>query len=336
MKIRCYAAHKAKAPLKEFFYEPKPLGPWEVEIQISYCGICHSDIHLIDGDWGKDIYPLVPGHEVIGTVVKVGENVTHLKKAQRVGVGWQSGSCMQCEWCVKGEENLCHHDVATCVGRFGGFAERLITDSRFAFPIPDNLDSEKAAPLLCAGITVYSPLKRWITSPSLKVGVIGIGGLGHLALQFANRFGCEVTALSTSSFKKEDTKSLGAKHFVLLTNQRQMKDAFNSLDLILSTTPIHLNWEMIFKLLRPNGKLCIVGALPDDMKIPANPLIVEQKAVLGSVIGSRWMMEEMLIFAARHKIQAQTEVIPLAGVNEAIKKIRANKARFRKVLKVDS
>ena len=194
MGFRAYAAHEQKGPLAPFVYEPGELGPNDVEIRVSHCGICHSDVHLVDGDWGASSYPMVPGHEIVGTVAAAGPAVRQLAVGQRVGVGWQCGACLECEWCVSGQENLCAQEEATCVERPGGFAERIRVDGRFAFPIPDALRSEHAAPLLCGGVTVYAPLARF-ARPSLRVGVIGIGGLGHLALQFARAMGCEVTAL---------------------------------------------------------------------------------------------------------------------------------------------
>ena len=331
--IHCYAAFKAKQPLKKFTYEPKALGPLEVEIKISHCGICHSDVHLIDNDWGTSRYPLVPGHEIVGAISAVGKNVKRFHIGDRVGVGWQSGSCMECEWCIKGEENLCSDSRATCVGRYGGFAESTRTDNRFAFSIPANLESENAAPLLCGGITVYSPLRR-LAKPSMKVGVVGIGGLGHLAIQFARVFGCEVTAFSSTAAKEKDVKNLGAHHFIVIKDSKQIKKMTKSLDFILSTAHVNLDWPMYLNILRPNGKLCLVGVPPHAVNIPAFMLIGEQRSVVGSVIGNRTLIEEMLIFAARHKIKTRTEVVPLREVNTAIKKIRENKARYRMVVKV--
>ena len=218
MTIHAHAAMAPRQTLNPFQYEPAGLGPWDVEVAITHCGICHSDIHLIDNDWGISSYPLVPGHEIIGTVEDAGAEVKHLKKGQRVGVGWQRGSCLVCEQCLKGNENLCPENRATCVGNHGGFAERIRVDSRFAFPIPDALASENAAPLLCGGATVYSPLKNYGVVPSMRIGVIGIGGLGHLALQFANAFGCEVTAFSSTPDKEKEAGLFGAHRFIASAN----------------------------------------------------------------------------------------------------------------------
>ena len=180
MSFHAYAAHSKKSALKPFVYEPLPLGPHDVEIRISHCGICHSDVHLVDGDWGMGSYPMVPGHEIVGTVTALGSEVRHLEAGARVGVGWQRGACLACDSCIAGDENLCAQNVATCVGNYGGFADRVRLDGRFAFPIPEGIASENAAPLLCGGATVYSPLRRWVR-PSMRVGVVGIGGLRQSA-----------------------------------------------------------------------------------------------------------------------------------------------------------
>jgi alcohol/geraniol dehydrogenase (NADP+) len=331
MAIHGFAALKAKSPLEPFSYEPKPLGPSDVEVKITHCGICHSDIHLIDNDWQMSSYPFVPGHEVVGIISEAGQYAV-VKKGQRVGIGWQSASCMECEWCIKGEENFCIRQEATCVGRNGGYADKIRVDSRFAFPIPQSLSSEEAAPLLCGGITVYSPLRRYVTPP-MKVGVIGIGGLGHLAIQFANAMGCEVTAFSTSPEKKEEARKLGAKHFVLTSDSEQMKKVTNSLDFILFASTTGVDWAMYLGILRPYGTLCVVGASPEPVIVSASALLSGNKQVVGSNTGGRAAIIEMLDFAARHNVKAQVEVTPMAQANAAIAKVRKNNARYRIVLK---
>lgn len=334
MKISGYAVYEKKSLLKPYEYAPTKLGPKEVLIKISHCGICHSDIHLIDDDWNVSKYPFIPGHEIIGEIVECGNEVKKVKIGQRVGVGWQSGSCLECEWCASGQENLCPEQVATCVGRNGGFAQYVITDSRFVFAIPDKLTSENAAPLLCGGITVYSPLKRYNVKPKDKVGVIGVGGLGHLAIQFARAMGCEVTAFSTSPDKEEEAKRFGAHNFVLTKNLNELKKAENTLDFIISTVYTKLEWINYVNALKPNGNLCFVGATFDNLDFPAGVLMLGQKQVSGSVIGGRAMIAEMLEFAARNNIVAKTEVFPLNDVNRAIEKVRNNTIRYRAVLKI--
>lgn len=333
MKVHSYAALEAKAFLKEYLFDSAHPSDYDIEIKITHCGMCHSDIHLIDNDWLSSIYPLVPGHEIIGNVTAAGSRVTNIKVGQRVGVGWQSGSCLECEWCLKGFENHCKHNVATCVGRPGGYADYIITDSRFAFPIPEQLESETAAPLLCGGITVYSPLKFYNVLPQHKVGIIGIGGLGHLALQYAAAMGCEVTVFSSSRDKEKEAMNLGAHKFINSTDSNQLKAAAESFDFILSTATAPLDWMQFIKALRPNGKLCFVGGTVGNLNIPVGILLGGQKSVCGSIIGGRAAINEMLEFSARHNIKAITETFPMKEVNDAIERLRQNKARYRIVLK---
>lgn len=334
MTFRAYAAPAAGKELEPITLErPAELGPFDVEIAVDCCGICHSDIHLIDNDWKISSYPLVPGHEVIGTVVRKGALVANLKEGERVGVGWQCASCMTCEWCERGEEPACDHHVATCVARPGGYAEYLVADSRFAFPIPAALPSEGAAPLLCGGITVYTPLSRF-ARPAHRVGVIGVGGLGHLALQFARAMGCEVTAFSTSPTKEAEAKRFGAHEFVVSSDERAMKARANYYDLLLSTVTVDLNWPLWLSLVRKHGRLQLVGASPGNISVPVMQLVGGQKTISGTIIGGRAGIREMLDFAARHGVRAQTEVLPLDRVNEAVARVRANEARYRMVLKV--
>lgn len=333
MTINAYAALAAKNPLERFQYDPEELGPDDVEVTITHCGICHSDVHLIDDDWEMSTYPLVPGHEIVGTINALGSNVAHLESGQRVGIGWQRSACLSCEWCICGQENLCPEQQAICAGHYGGFAESIRTDSRFVFPVPENLASENVGPLLCGGITVYSPLRRYHVEPQMKVGVIGIGGLGHLALQFARAFGCEVTAFSTTSTKEAEAREFGAHRFICSRESAALEQAANSLDFVLNTVYADLEWATYLDILRPNGKLCTVGASVAPISIPTFPLVVGQKTVCGSVIGGRTMIQEMLEFAARHDIQAKTEVLPMAEVNTALQRVRNNLARYRLVLR---
>lgn len=332
MKISAYAAERPKASLTPFEYEAKMLGSWEVRIRVTHCGICHSDIHLIDDDWGISSYPLVAGHEIIGTIDQIDANVKHLKPGVRVGVGWQAASCMECEWCSKGEEHLCSGSRSVIKGH-GGFGNWVAADSRFVFPIPESIDSEHAAPLLCGGITVYSPLRHHGIAPSMKVGIIGIGGLGHLALQYARALGAEVFAFSTQADKERETKAFGAHQFVLSTNSRQMTKLERSIDFLLSTASGNVDWEQFMGLLRPHGRLCVVGASPGKIQVPPFALIGDEKAILGSVIGNPAMIREMLEFSARHGIRPKTELVSIDHINSAVERVRASRARYRIVLK---
>ena len=330
--IQGLAAHAAGAELLSFRYDPGELGAQEVEIGITHCGICHSDLHLISNDWGISQYPFIPGHEIIGTVTEIGSQVRSLKVGQRVGLGWQSNSCGQCEWCSRGLENLCPYQEATCVHRHGGYSSGVRANARFVYPIPDALPSEQAAPLLCGGITVYSPLRDHGVNPSSRVGIIGIGGLGHIAIQFAKVFGAEVFAFSTSTGKEEEARSLGAHHFVNSRESKGMKDVAGSLDFIINTANADQDWNVYIQALRPTGTLCFVGVPPSPVSVQAFPLIAGIRTITGSPIGSPQRIREMLDVAARHNVKATTEGFPMSRANEAIDKVKKNKVRYRAVL----
>jgi alcohol/geraniol dehydrogenase (NADP+) len=331
-QIQGLAAHAAGAELLPFRYDPGKLGLNEVEIAISHCGVCHSDLHLIANDWGISQYPFIPGHEIIGTVTAVGPEVRSLEIGQRVGLGWQSNSCGHCEWCVKGMENLCAASEGTCVHRHGGYADLVRANARFVIPIPDSLDSEAAAPLLCGGVTVYNPMRVNGINPSSRVGIVGIGGLGHIAIQFARVFGAEVTAFSTSVAKEEEARALGAHHFVNTRESKAMKDVTGSLDFIITTVNADQDWGTFIQALRPNGIFWFVGVPPSPLSVHAFPLIAGQRTIGGSPIGSPSRIREMLDVAARHGVKATTELFPMAKANEAIDKVRKSKVRYRAVL----
>lgn len=315
-----------------FRYEPGELGPHEVEIAISHCAICHSDLHLISNDWGISQYPFIPGHEVIGVVAAVGAEVRGLEDGQRVGLGWQSNSCGRCEWCTRGMENLCPESEGTCVHRHGGYADRVRADARFVIPIPDELESEQAAPLLCGGITVYNPMRTHGINPSSRVGVVGIGGLGHLAIQFARVFGAEVTAFSTSAAKEDEARKLGAHRFVNTRESKAIKEVAGTQDFILSTVNADMEWAGFIQALRPTGTLCFVGVPPSPVAVAAFPLISGVRSITGSPIGSPHQLREMMDVAGRHGVKAQTERFAMAKANEAIEKVKKNKVRYRAVL----
>jgi uncharacterized zinc-type alcohol dehydrogenase-like protein len=329
---RCFAARRPGAALQPFQCAEEPLGPFDVRIEVSHCGICRSDIHLIDDDWSIGAYPLVPGHEIVGEVAERGSQVSHLQVGQRVGVGWQRGACLACEFCLRGDENLCPGIEETCLGHHGGYAESVTVDGRFAFPIPDALLSEGAAPLLCAGITVYAPLRVFGVQPPMRVGVIGLGGLGHLAVQFAGAFGCEVTVFSSSPDKEPDARRFGAGAFHSSVDSGELAPLADAFDLIVSTAPVDLDWHTYLRLLRPDGRLCFVGIPPSPMSLPVGSLLGGRNSVCASFIGGRPLVAEMLQFAARHGIRSQAEVVPMAQVNTAIQRVRQNRARYRMVL----
>jgi alcohol/geraniol dehydrogenase (NADP+) len=343
--IQGFAAHAAGAQLLPFRYSPGELGPYDVEVRVDHCGVCHSDVHLIDNDWGISRYPLIPGHEIIGTVTTLGSAVHGattgspasvlagvLTIGQRVGIGWQADSCGICEWCRSGDEHLCPRAQPTCVGRHGGFATSVRVNSRFAIPIPDSLDSVNASPLLCGGVTVYAPLRNHGARPASRVGVIGIGGLGHLAIQFARAFGSDVTAFSSSKDKEAEALSLGAHAFVNTRETSAIKKFARSLDLILSTVSGDQDLHHFIEALRPKGKLVILGAGPSPLQISGASLISGELAVAGSSIGSPRDLREMLEVAARHNIQAITERFAMKDANTAVARVKKNQVRYRAVL----
>jgi len=332
VEIHGLAVHAAGAQLVPYRYEPGELQPNDVEVKISHCGVCHSDIHLIDNDWGNSKYPFVPGHEIVGTVSAVGKDVKDRTVGERVGIGWQADSCGICEWCRQGDEHLCASGQATCVGRNGGYADAVRVNSRFAIPVPEGLESENVAPLLCAGITVYSPLRRHGVGPFSRVGVVGIGGLGHLGLQFAKAFGAEVTALSTSKDKEAEALELGATSFVNTRDTAELKKVAGSFDLVLSTVSADQDWQALVNSLRPKGTLCIVGVPPSPISLQAFPLISGERSVAGSNTGSPRDLHEMLDVAARHGVKAITERFAMAKANDAIAKVKKGKVRYRAVL----
>ena len=331
-QIQGLAAHAAGAELLSFKYDPGELGPREVEVAITHCGVCHSDLHLIANDWGISQYPFIPGHEVVGKVAAVGAEVLSLAVGQRVGLGCQSNSCGVCEWCTRGMENLCPASEGTCVHRNGGYADRVRANARFVIPIPDALESESAAPLFCGGITVYNPLRTHGVNPSSRVGIVGIGGLGHLAIQFARGFGAHVTAFSTSAAKEEDARALGAHSFVNSRESKAMKEVAGTMDFVLSTINADQDWGVYLQTLRPTGTLCFVGVPPSPVSVHAFPLISGLRSISGNPTGSPYRIKEMLDVAARHGVKAKTESFPMSQANAAIDKVKKSKVRYRAVL----
>ena len=331
-QIQGLAVHAAGAELLPYKYDPGKIGAQDVEIAVSHCAVCHSDLHLICNDWGISQYPFIPGHEIIGKVAAVGSEVKQLTVGQRVGLGWQSDSCGICEWCTRGLENLCPSLEGTCVHRNGGYADRVRANHRFVFPIPDALQSEHAAPLLCGGITVYNPIRSQGVNPSSRVGIIGIGGLGHMAIQFARAFGADVTAFSTSADKEEEARTLGAHHFVNSRESKALKETAGTLDFILSTINADQDWGVYLQALRPTGTLCFVGVPPSAVSFQAFSLVSGMRSISGSNIGSPHQIREMIDVAARHGVKAITEAFPMAKANEAIEKVKKNKVRYRAVL----
>lgn len=332
--IRAYAATEPGGKLIPLQYDPGQLGDEDVEIQVEYCGICHSDLSMLDNEWGLTQYPFVPGHEVVGTISAAGSKVKDRQIGQRVGLGWFSSSCMGCEWCMSGNHNLCLTAEGTIVGRHGGFADRVRGHHSWTTPLNDDLDPAKVGPLFCGGITVFNPIVQLDIQPTDRVGVIGIGGLGHMALRFLKAWGCDVTAFSGSPDKEAEARELGASHFVNSRDPEALKKVENSFDFILSTVSADLPWADYLATLRPKGHLHVVGVAPNPLSFQVFPMILGQKSISGSPLGSPTTVSKMLDFAARHGIEPITELFPIAQVNEAIDKLRHGSPRYRLVLQV--
>ncbi len=332
--IKAYAAFEPKGELRPFEYDPGPLKPNEVEIDVQYCGICHSDLSMIDNEWHMTGYPLVPGHEVVGTIEAVGPGVTHLQPGQTVGLGWYSHSCMTCHQCMSGDHNLCATAEATMVGRHGGYANRVRAHAEWVLPLPSGIDPRTAGPLFCGGITVFNPLLQNDVRPTDHVGVVGIGGLGHMALAFLRAWGCEVTAFSTSADKEAEARQLGAHNFVNTREPDALAKVAGAFNLILVTVNVPLDWDAYIAALRPRGKVHVVGAAP-SVNATLFPMIGGQKSVGASPLGSPASTATMLDFAARHNIAPITEHFPLSKVNDALDRLKSNKVRYRVVLEND-
>jgi len=269
-----YAASKAKGTLQPFEFGLGELGAEEVEIKVTHCGICHSDLSMLDNEWGMSQYPFVPGHEAVGPVVAMGHEAKGLEIGQRVGIGWSSYSCLSCHECLSGEHNLCASSQGTIVGRHGGFADRLRAQWTWVRPLPDALDLAKAGPLLCGGVTVFTPFLKHKISPTARVGIIGIGGLGHMALQFANKWGCEVHAFTTSDSKEAEARQLGAHYVHNTKRDGVLQKLAGSLNLVISTINAPLDVPGLLGALAPNGRLHVVGAILEPMPVPAFGLIM--------------------------------------------------------------
>ena len=333
--IKAYAALGKGQPLQPFEYDAGPLKPEQVEIKVTHCGICHSDLSMLDNDWGSSTYPLVAGHEVVGTVTAAGPAVKRVKVGDRVGLGWFSGSCMSCPQCLAGNHNLCATVESTIIGRHGGFADRVRCNWEWATPLPAAIESVSAGPLFCGGITVFNPLVQFGVRPTDRVGVVGIGGLGHLAVQFLNKWGCEVVAFTSTEAKHAEALRLGAHRAVSSKDADGLKQLAGSLDFILVTANVTLPWELYLGALAPKGRLHFVGAVLEPVPVAAFSLIFGQKSMSGSPVGSPATTARMIAFCARHAIAPIIEKYPLSRVNDALARLRSGRARYRVVLEND-
>lgn len=331
--VNAYATSEVGGKLTPFQYELPNLGSDQVDVKVHYCGICHSDLSMLNNDWGMTQYPFVPGHEIVGEVVAIGSEVKNLKIGDLVGVGWNSASCMHCNQCMDGDHHLCGSAEGTIVGRHGGFADYVRGHWSWAIPLPEGINMKKAGPLLCGGITVFNPIILAGVKATDKVGVIGIGGLGHMALKFLNKWGCEVIAFSSNPDKKEQILAMGATKVINSRNPEELESIAGSLNFILNTANVTLGWNSYLTTLAPKGKFHTVGAVLEPLAIPAFSLIMGEKSVAGSPIGSPALTRTMLEFCVRHDIYPIVEEFPLEKANEALEHLEEGKARYRIVLK---
>lgn len=331
---RAWVAKAPKQPMTLETVDLGPLGSEDVEVAVEHCGLCHSDLSVLNNDWGISQYPAILGHEVVGRVTALGPNAKGLKLGQRVGVGWTSGSCMHCHQCMSGDHNLCPQSQFTIVGHRGGFASHIRAHWAWTIPLPEKLNVADAGPLFCGGVTVFSPLAKFAL-PTSRVGIIGIGGLGHMAVKFAAAYGCDVTAFTSSERKFDEARGFGADHVVTTRDSDAIKKLAGSFDLLISTVNVPLDWDALIGSLAPKGRLHVVGVVLEPIPVGAFSLIAAQRSVSGSPSGSPVTIGTMLDFASRHDIAPQTEHFPMSQINEAFIRLESGKARYRIVLDAD-
>jgi uncharacterized zinc-type alcohol dehydrogenase-like protein len=344
LKTKSYAASAAKAALAPFSFERRDPREHDVAIEIRYCGICHTDIHQVRDEWGGSIFPMVPGHEIAGTVTAVGSGVTKFKTGDRVGVGCFVDSCRTCAPCRKGLEQYCAKGpVFTYNSReydgtptMGGYSERIVVDENYVLRMPENLPFDASAPLLCAGITLYSPLMHWHAGPGVRVAIVGLGGLGHMGVKLAHAMGAEVTVLSHSPRKKEDAARLGADHFYATSDSATFDKLRRRFDLIVNTVSAELDWNQYLNLLEVDGSLVVVGIPEKQVSVGAFPLVALRRTLAGSMIGGIPETQEMLDFCGRHNVACDIETIPIQKVNEAYERVVKSDVRYRFVIDIAS
>jgi len=344
IKAISYAGYDAKSPLSSYEFNRRNVGDNDVHLEVQYCGVCHSDIHTVRNEWGGAQYPLVPGHEIVGIVKNIGANVKRHKIGDIVGVGCMVGSCGHCECCHIHLEQFCENGCTLTYNGIdedgsvtkGGYSDNIVVNEKFVLKVPTNLQLPNVAPLLCAGITTYSPLKHWKVGKGHKVGVIGLGGLGHMAVKLANSFGANVVVFTTSTHKKEDALKMGAHEVVLSRNADEMEDHANSFDFIIDTVSAPHDVAAYMALLKHDATLCMVGASPTPHQIASSSLIFGRKSLSGSLIGGIAETQEMLDFCGKHNITCDVEVIPIQKINEAYERILKSDVKYRFVIDMNS
>jgi uncharacterized zinc-type alcohol dehydrogenase-like protein len=344
-KIKAYGAGEAKADLKPMDIERRETGADDVKIDITYCGVCHSDIHTVNNDWKNSIYPVVPGHEIIGRVVASGENVSGFKEGDLVGVGCLVDSCQTCDSCQENLEQFCENGFTLTYNSkdkhldgqtYGGYSTSIVVNKEFVLRIPENIDEKAAAPLLCAGITTWSPLRHWKVKKGDKVGVIGLGGLGHMGVKFANAMGAHVVMITTSPSKSEDAKDLGAHEVLISKNEGEMKKHADSFDFILNTIPVGHDMDPYISLLKRDATMVLVGAVEPLEPFHGGGVIMGRKRIAGSLIGGIKETQEMLDFCGEHNIVADIEVIDMKDINTAYKRVVDADVKYRFVIDMAS
>jgi alcohol/geraniol dehydrogenase (NADP+) len=334
MSIKAWVATAAKQKMVLQDIDLGPLGTEDVEVAVEHCGLCHSDLSVLNNDWGISQYPAVLGHEVVGRVMALGTATKGVKVGQQVGVGWTAASCMHCRQCLSGDQHLCVKAQPTILGHRGGFASRVRCHWAWAVPLPEGLKYAEAGPLLCGGITVFNPLVLY-AKPTNHVGIVGIGGLGHMAVKFADAYGCDVTAFTSSESKFEEARGFGAKHVVSSRDSAAIKNLAGTIDLLIVTANAALDWDAMIGTLAPNGRMHVVAAVPEPIPVPVFPLILGQRSISASPTGSPVDIATMLEYAARHGVTPQTEHFPMSRINDAFQRLQAGKARYRIVLDAD-
>ena len=339
--VKAFAAKEQSAPLNDFDIERRAVGPDDVQIDIAYCGVCHSDLHMVNNDWGISAYPLVPGHEIIGHVMGVGANVENFKKDDVVSVGCFVDSCRTCEACKVHLEQYCLNGFKMTYGSetddpggvtFGGYSQNIVVDHNYVIRVPDNLDMASSAPLACAGITTYSPLKHWNIRPGQMVGVIGLGGLGHMGVKFAHAMGARTIMITTSPEKGEDAKALGADDVLLSTDAEKMAKWAGKFDFLLNTIPVAHDINPYIDLLKFDSTLCIVGAIGEFKSLQSPQMVFGRRAVAGSLIGGIKETQEMFDFCGEHNITSDVEVISMQSINESYKRMQKSDVKYRFVI----
>ena len=343
--IPAYAAQKAKSEVSPFSIERRKLGPSDVNIEIDYCGVCHTDLHFVNNDWGRSMYPIVPGHEIVGRISATGEEVEKFKTGDLAAIGCMVDACGKCRSCTEGNEQYCLSGFTATYNSptkdpggltYGGYSKSIVADEKFVLRMPDTLETSATAPLLCAGITTYSPLRHWEVQKGMKVGVIGLGGLGHMGVKFSSALGAHTVMITNSPSKVEDAKLLGADEVLISSNPDQMAKEAGEFDFLLNTIPVNHSVDPYLDLLKVGGSMCVVGAIEPLDKVDAAQLKFGRKSLAGSLIGGIRQTQEMLDFCAEHSIVSEVEIIRMDQINQAFERLVRSDVKYRFVIDMNT